>query len=58
LGLEKIGTSEVIEVKRHARTLYLPLSGDLVRAFNIKKGDLLHVEIKGRVTAEGGETGE
>ena len=54
-NVEKIGTVEFITVKKHARQLYLPLKADIVDAFDIQKGDLLKVEIKGRVKREGGE---
>ena len=53
--IEKIGTVEFIEVKKHARQLYLPLKADVVTAFDIQKGDLLKVKIEGRVKREGGE---
>lgn len=58
MGLDKIGTVELITVKSHARQLYLPLDKDLVRAFGIKRGDLLRVKIEGRVKDEGGERDE
>ena len=45
-GREKIGTSEWVTIRSHARALYLPLDGDLVRAFSLKKGDLLKVKIE------------
>ena len=43
-GTEKIGTSEWITVKSHARTLYLPLAADLVSVFTLKKGDRVLVK--------------
>lgn len=57
-GMEKIGTVELITVRTHAKQLYLPLDRDLVRAFDIKKGDLLRVKIEGRIKEEEGESGE
>ena len=45
-GRERIGTSEWVTIRSHARALYLPLDGDLVRAFGLKKGDLLKVKIE------------
>ena len=52
-NMEKIGTTEFITVKTHARQLYLPLKKDLLDAFDIRKGDLLKVKIEGRVKREG-----
>jgi len=46
---EKIGTTEAIEVKKHSNSLYLPLSQDLCKAYEIKKGDVLRVTIETRV---------
>lgn len=55
--IEKIGTTELITVKSHARELYLPLRAEITGVFGIKKGDLLKVKIEGRVI-QGGESGE
>jgi len=43
---EKIGTSEWIRLRAHGGYLYLPLSMDLIRAFRLRKGDLLKVRIE------------
>ena len=41
---EKIGTSEWITIRSHARQLYLPLAADLVSVFDLRTGDKLHVK--------------
>jgi len=43
---EKIGTSEWVRLRAHGGYLYLPLSMDLIRAFRLKKGDLLKIRIE------------
>jgi len=55
MSLEKIGTVEILSVRRHARRYYLPLKKDLVDAFGLNVGDRLRVKIEGRITAAGGE---
>jgi len=55
MSLEKIGTVEILSVRRHARRYYLPLKKDLVDAFGLNVGDRLKVKIEGRITAAGGE---
>jgi len=41
---EKMGTSEWITIRSHARQLYLPLAADLVSVFDLKTGDQVHVK--------------
>jgi hypothetical protein len=41
---EKIGTSEWITIRSHARQLYLPLAADLTSVFDLKIGDRVHVK--------------
>lgn len=53
--IEKIGTVEILPVRRHARRYYLPLDKDLVDAFGLKVGDRLKVKIEGRFKAPGGD---
>lgn len=48
-GIEKIGVTEFLTVKTHARQLYLPLRADITSVFEIHKGDTLKVKIEGRV---------
>ena len=43
--IEKIGIVDMVMVRSHARALYIPLSPDLVRAYELKKGDQLKVKI-------------
>ena len=54
--LEKIGTTELIKVKSHARELYLPLRAELIHCFGLKKGDILKVKIEGKILTPGGST--
>lgn len=56
--LEKIGITEYLTVKTHARELYLPLKADITSVFDIRKGDILRIKIEGKVIKEGGETTE
>ena len=54
-GTEKIGTSEWLPIRTHARQLYLPLAANLVSVFDLKIGDRVlvkFVEIK-RAEKEG-----
>ena len=49
MGTEKIGTSEWLPVRRHARVMYLPLSVNFASVFDLKIGDRVlvkFVEIK------------
>ena len=43
--VEKIGTVELATIRSHARALYIPLAPDLVRAYDLKKGDQLKVKV-------------
>lgn len=43
--VKKIGTVEFATIRSHARALYFPLTGDLVKAYDLKKGDQLKVKI-------------
>jgi len=43
---ERVGVVEILTVRSHANRLYLPLSRSLCRAFDIRRGDQLRVEIK------------
>lgn len=43
--IEKIGTVEIVMIRSHARALYIPIPGDVVTAYELKKGDLLKVKI-------------
>jgi len=56
--IERIGTTDYITVKKHARELYLPLRADITSVFDIKKGDVLKVKIEGRVVGEVSEDEE
>lgn len=57
--IEKIGTSEWIVIRSHARQLYLSLKADLVSVFDLKTGDRLHVKFVEIKRAEkGGSTDE
>lgn len=53
--IEKIGTVEILAVRRHARRYYLPLSTDLIETYGLKIGDRLKVKIEGRIQKPGGE---
>lgn len=55
MGTDKIGTSEWIRIRSHAGRLYLPLGADLIRAFGLKRGDLLKVKIEEVQRTEEGE---
>lgn len=46
MATEKIGTREWITIRSGGNRLYLPLSRDLINAFDLKKGDQVFVEIK------------
>lgn len=48
---EKIGTVEWATVKTHARRLYVNISGDLVNALGLKKGDRLKIKIEEAIRA-------
>lgn len=48
----KIGTVEVLRVKRSGRRHYVNLPSDLVIAYAIKVGDVLKVEIKEGIRSE------
>lgn len=52
--VDKIGSTEYITVKSHARELYLPLRAEIRQIFGIKKGDLLKVKLEG-IVKKGGE---
>lgn len=44
-SVEKIGTVEFATIRMHARSLYFPLAADLVKAYELKRGDQLKVKI-------------
>ena len=51
----RIGTVEVLKVKKTGRRFYLNLDAETVEAYGIKVGDILKVEIKeGRRSTEPG----
>jgi len=52
VDVEKIGTVEFATIRTHARALYIPLAPDLVRAYELKKGDQLKVKILEVMRAE------
>lgn len=43
---KRIGTVELLKIKRHARGYYLKLPKELVDSFGLEIGDILRVEIK------------
>ena len=43
---EKVGSEEFLKVKRHGRSFYVKVPGDLASALFLKVGDTLRVEIK------------
>ena len=53
---QRIGTTELLKIKRHARGFYLKVPKELVDCFGLKIGDVLRVEIKTvmRSSEEGG----
>lgn len=53
--LEKIGTIEIVPVRRSGRRYYLPLRKGVVDALGLKVGDRLEVQINGRLIPPGGE---
>lgn len=52
---EKIGTTEWITVRKHARTRYLPLSSNLAGVFDIEPGDQIKVKLLEIKRADRGE---
>lgn len=52
---EKIGTTEWITLRRHARVLYLPLSMNLASVFDLKPGDQIKVKLVEIKRADRGE---
>jgi len=42
---EKIWFVQFAQIRRHSRTLYLPLDPTIVRMFHLKKGDVIKFEM-------------
>lgn len=49
--LEKIGTIEILSVRRSGSRFYLPLKRDLIDVYGLKLGDRLRVKIEGKFKA-------
>jgi hypothetical protein len=55
MSSEKIGTTEWVTVKKHARQRYLPLSSNTASVYDIEPGDQIKVKLLEIKRADRGE---
>lgn len=52
VDLDKIGTIEILSIRRSGGRFYLPLKKEIIDSFGLKLGDRLRVKIEGRIIPE------